>query len=119
MEIEPETNDIEKRAADYLREWGFDVTTFEARAKQSIESARGDLSEVTGALRQTLTRTKQVLIDLERNKGPVAAELKNGFERGWNAIEESFIRARQKAREPEKDLQESLKRAEEDPDWWS
>lgn len=119
MEIQPHLNDIEKRAAEYLREWGFDITTFEARAKKSVEAARGDLSEVTGALRQALTRTKQVLVDLQRNKGPVAAELKSGFERGWNAIEESFIRARQKMREPEKELEESVKRAEEDPDWWS
>jgi uncharacterized protein YicC (UPF0701 family) len=86
-------------AADYLREWGFDLATFETRAKKSIDAARGDLSEVTGVLRQELTKTKQVLIDLQRARGPVGAELKTGFERAWDAIEESFARARQRMRE--------------------
>ena len=117
VEIEPELRDIEKRAIEYLREWGFDVDKFEARAKKSLESARGDIGEITGALRQTLLRTKQIIVDLERNRQPVADELKKGFERGWNAMEESFIRARQHMPKPE--LEESLKRAEEDPDWWS
>ena len=88
-----------KALADYLREWGFDLPTFEARAKKSVEAARGDLSEVTGALRQTMANTREVLVDLQKNRGPVAAELKVGFEQAWNAIEDSFARARQRMRE--------------------
>ncbi len=117
MEIEPELKDIEKRAIEYLREWGFDLDKFEARAKKSIELTRGDVGEITGALRQTLLRAKWVLVDLERNRKPVAVVLKMGFERGGNALEVLFIRARQRMRTPE--LEESLKNAEADPDWWS
>ena len=83
-----------------LREWGFDVDTFEARAKQSMEAARGDLSEVSGALRQALGEARQVLVGLQRNSGPVASELKTGFEQAWQAIESAFGRARDRAREP-------------------
>jgi hypothetical protein len=85
--------------ADSLREWGFDVTTFEAKAKQSIENARGDLSEITGVLRQTLANMKQTLLDLQKSHEPVATELKSGFERAWDEIEQTFARARQKMRE--------------------
>jgi hypothetical protein len=88
--------------ADTLREWGFDVQTFESRAKKSLDNARGDLTEINGVLRQTLSRTKQVLLDLQRQKGPAAAELKKGFEEAWEAIEKGFARARQKVREQEK-----------------
>ena len=87
------------KGAAFLREWGFDVQVFEARAKKSIESTRGDLTEVTGALRQTLNNAKQILMDLQKNRGPVAAELKTGFERAWNEMEGAFRRAREKVRE--------------------
>jgi hypothetical protein len=96
-----EPNEDKSRVADALSEWGFDVKTFEARAKKSLDSARGDLSEINGALRQTMTKTKQVLVDLQKQKGPVAAELKKGFEEAWEAIEKGFARARQKVREQE------------------
>ena len=88
--------------ADVLREWGFDVKTFEARAKRSLDSARGDLTEVSGALRQTLTTTKQVLLNLQKQRAPVAVELKKGFEDAWEAIEKAFTRAREKVREKER-----------------
>lgn len=125
MEIEPELIEVEKRASEYLREWGFDADKFEARAKESLASAKGDLSEITGALRQTMNRTKQVLLDLQLSRGAAVNELKSGFERGWNAIEESFIRARQRVRESS--LQPSASQPPEqpeqleegDPDWWS
>lgn len=93
----PEKNPV----ADALREWGFDVKTFEDRAKKSLETARGDLSEINGVLRQTLGKTKQVLVDLQRQRSPAAAELKKGFEEAWEAIEKAFARARQKVREQE------------------
>jgi hypothetical protein len=86
---------------DALREWGFDVKTFEARARKSLDSARGDLSEINGALRQSMTKTKQVLVDLQKQRGPVAVEIKVGFEEAWDAIERAFARARQKVREQE------------------
>lgn len=82
-----------------LREWGFDVAAFEAKAKTSIENARGDLSEITGILRQSMSRTKQALLDLQKSREPVATELKSGFERAWDEIEKAFARARQKVRE--------------------
>lgn len=119
MEIDPELVDIEKRAAEYMREWGFDTEKFEARAKQSLGSAKGDLSEITGALRQSMARTKQVLLDLEKTRGPVVSELKSGFERGWNAIEEAFLRARQRMREASLEKTAAGKKSDEDPDWWS
>lgn len=85
--------------ADSLRDWGFDVETFEKKAKASIETARGDLSEITGVLRQALGQTKQTLLDLQKAREPVAAELKSGFERAWEDIEQAFSRARQVLRD--------------------
>src|SRR5881296_3870672 len=65
--------------ADALREWGFDVKAFEARAKKSLDTARGDLTEINGAVRQTLTQTKEVLVNLQKQRKPVAAELEKRF----------------------------------------
>src|SRR5258708_31979456 len=97
---EPETPHGQRsKTADVLREWGFDFTAFQARAKQSMDAARGDMSEITSTLREALANTKQVLIDLERTKRPVATELKTGFERAWDEIENAFSRARQRMRE--------------------
>src|SRR6266849_4210026 len=87
---------------DALREWGFDVKTFEARAKRSLDSARGDLTEINGALRQTMTHTKEILVNLQKQRRPVAAELKKGFEDAWEAIEKAFARAREKVREQDR-----------------
>ena len=87
--------------ADALREWGFDVKTFEARAKKSLDTARGDLTEINGAVRQTLAQTREVLMNLQKQRKPVAAELKKGFEDAWEAIEKAFARARAKVREQE------------------
>jgi|SRR5215212_3030296 len=99
---EPETPREERpRAGGILRDWGFDVDVFQRRAKESLDEARGDLTEVGGALRQALNDTKHALVDLQRTKGPVAAELKSGFERAWDEIEKAFGRARQRMREPE------------------
>jgi len=86
------------KIADYLREWGFDLDTFETRAKQSAQTAKGDLSEITGALRQTLGEAKDILVDLSK-KGPASSELKTGFERAWDEIEGAFSRARERVRE--------------------
>ncbi|HSP16585.1 MAG TPA: hypothetical protein VLV78_17705 [Thermoanaerobaculia bacterium] len=85
--------------ADSLRDWGFDVETFRKKAEASVDNARGDLSEITGILRQTLSQTKQTLLDLQKSREPVAAELKSGFEKAWNDIEEAFAKARQAMRE--------------------
>lgn len=85
---------------DSLKDWGFDVAQFEARAKQSVENAKGDLTEITGTLRETLHRAKEVVVDLQKSGvAPVAAELRGGFERAWSEIEAAFAAARQKARE--------------------
>lgn len=85
---------------DSLKDWGFDVEQFEARAKKSVETAKGDLSEITGTLRETLHRAKEVIVDLQKSGvTPVATELKTGFERAWSEIEAAFASARQKARE--------------------
>jgi len=91
-----------ERTPSYLREWGFDIETFEARAKKSLQNARGDLGEVTGVLRQALANTKQTLLDLQKSRQPVVVELKNGFERAWEEIEQGFARARQRIREARK-----------------
>lgn len=90
----------EHKVKSALREWGIDVEQFEARAKQSVEAAKGDLSEITGTLRETLHRAKEVVVDLQKSGvTPVATELKGGFERAWAEIESAFASARQKARE--------------------
>jgi hypothetical protein len=93
----PEKNPV----FDALREWGFDVKAFESRAKKSLDSARGDLTEINGALRQTFTATKQILLNLQKQKAPVASELKKGFEEAWEAIEKAFARAKEKVRDQE------------------
>jgi hypothetical protein len=88
-----------KSVSDSLRDWGIDVEKFGERAKVSYDSARGDLSEITGTLRQTLVEAKDVLIGLHRGgSSPAAAELKSGFERAWQEIDRAFTSARQKAK---------------------
>ncbi len=103
---EPETPQGEpqqepRRGARVLREWGFDVDQFRSRAKVSLDAARGDLGEVTATLRHAAGEAKQVLLDLHRTRRPVAAELKDGFERAWDELERAFSRARQRMREPQ------------------
>lgn len=88
-----------RRGARVLREWGFDVDQFRSRAKVSLDETRGDLAEVTKVVKQTLADTKQVLLELQRNRGPVATELKGGFERAWDEIERAFKAARQRMKE--------------------
>jgi hypothetical protein len=94
------SDEEKKTVSDSLRDWGIDVGKFEERAKESFQSARGDLSEITGTLRQTLVEAKDVLVGLQRGgSSPAAAELKAGFERAWQEIERAFTTARQKAKE--------------------
>lgn len=81
-----------------LNDWGIDVDKFKERAKESFATAKGDLSEITGTLRQTLVQAKDVVMGLQTNGSPAAAELKSGFERAWNEIEAAFKAAREKAR---------------------
>jgi len=85
--------------SESLRDWGFDPAVFETRAKQSIENAKGDLSEITGVLREALYRTRQTLLNVQKSGEPVAAELRQGFERAWEEIEQAFARARQRVRD--------------------
>ena len=92
-------DETKKSVSDSLREWGFDVDKFQIRAKESFDTARGDLSEITGTLRQTLVEAKDVLVGLQRGGAPAAAELKAGFERAWQEIDQAFKAARQKAKE--------------------
>jgi hypothetical protein len=85
---------------DTLKGWGIDLEQFEARAKQSVGTAKGDLTEITGTLRETLHRAKEVIMDLQKSGvTPVASELKTGFERAWNEIESAFAAARQRGKE--------------------
>jgi hypothetical protein len=93
----PDDNE-KKSVTDSLRDWGIDVEKFEERAKESMEAARGDLSEITGTLRETLVHAKDILVGLQKNASPVAGELKSGFERAWREIETAFMAARQKAK---------------------
>jgi hypothetical protein len=91
--------DPKKTVSDSLREWGIDVDKFAERSKESMETARGDLTEITGTLRSTLIEAKDILVGLQKQGGPAAAELKSGFERAWQEIERAFGAARQKAKE--------------------
>lgn len=81
-----------------LEDWGIDVEKFKERAKESFAAARGDLSEITGTLRHTLVQAKNVIVDLQSAGSPAAAELKSGFERAWQEIENAFRAARAKAK---------------------
>ena len=81
-----------------LEDWGIDVDRFKERAKESLENARGDLSEITGTLRHTLVHAKDVLVGLQKTGSPAAAELKSGFERAWHEIELAFRNARDRAK---------------------
>ena len=72
--------------------WASDITP--VTGKWRLEAA-----EINGAIRQTLMHTKQVLLSLQKQRGPVAAELKKGFEDAWQAIEKAFAKAREKVRE--------------------
>ncbi len=94
--------DEEKKGS--LNDWGIDVDKFKERAKESLATAKGDLSEITGTLRQTLVQAKDVVMGLQTGGAPAAAELKAGFERAWHEIEAAFKNAREKAKgtgEPE------------------
>lgn len=88
-----------KSASDALNEWGIDVDKFKERAKESIESARGDLSEVKGTLRQALVQARDIVSNLNSAGSPAATELKAGFERAWHEIEGAFRSAREKAKQ--------------------
>jgi hypothetical protein len=81
-----------------LNDWGIDVDRFKERAKESLANAKGDLSEITGTLRQTLVQAKDVVMGLQTGGAPAAAELKAGFERAWHEIEAAFKSAREKAK---------------------
>jgi hypothetical protein len=83
-----------------LNDWGIDVDKFKERAKESLATAKGDLSEITGTLRKTLIEAKDVVMNLQTGGAPAAAELKSGFERAWHEIEMAFKNAREKARTP-------------------
>ena len=91
--------DKSSKSRDALREWGFDLAAFETRAKESMQQAKGDMSEVTGALRSAMASTRQALVDLHKARQPVATELKEGFERAWDEIERAFAGARKRMHE--------------------
>lgn len=92
------SDEEKKKVTNSLRDWGIDVERLEERAKESLEAARGDLSEIAGTVRQTLVRAKDVVAGLHAAGSPAASELKAGFERAWNEIESAFRAAREKAK---------------------
>jgi len=98
-----------------LNDWGIDVDKFKARAKESLDTAKGDLSEITGTLRQTLVQAKDVVMGLQTGGAPAAAELKAGFERAWHEIEAAFKSAREKARAPQPSAETSAETTAEAP----
>ncbi|HYO78862.1 MAG TPA: hypothetical protein VE010_20540, partial [Thermoanaerobaculia bacterium] len=75
---------------DSLNDWGIDVDKFKERAKESLDAAKGDLSEIGGTLRQALVNAREVVLGLQTNGAPAAQELKAGFERAWKEIENAF-----------------------------
>ena len=81
-----------------LEDWGIDVDRFKERAKESLENARGDLTEITGTLRHTLVHARDILVGLQSAGSPAATELKGGFERAWHEIESAFKAARERAK---------------------
>ena len=101
MADEEEKVDGKKSVSDSLRDWGIDVDRLEERAKESMQAAKGDLTEIAGTLRQTLIHAKDVVSGLQAKGSPAAAELKAGFERAWTEIEGAFRAAREKAKSGE------------------
>lgn len=91
-------SDEKKTVSDSLNDWGIDVGKFKERAKESMATAKGDLTEITGTLRQTLVEAKDVVMGLQGGSSPAAQELKSGFERAWREIETAFKNARDKAK---------------------
>jgi hypothetical protein len=89
---------MEEDKKSSLNDWGIDVNRFKERAKESMATAKGDLTEITGTLRQTLIEAKDIVMNLHTGGGPAGAELKSGFERAWHEIESAFKSAREKAR---------------------
>jgi hypothetical protein len=83
-----------------LNDWGIDVDKFKDRAKESFDTAKGDLTEIAGTLRNALVNAKEVVLGLQSTGGPAASELKSGFERAWKEIESAFRAARDKAKTP-------------------
>jgi hypothetical protein len=63
-----------------------------------MAGAKDDLSEIAGTLRHALISAKDVVLGLQSNGAPAAAELKSGFERAWKEIESAFRAARDKAK---------------------
>ena len=109
-------NDNEKKSvSESLRDWGIDVEKFEERAKESLGSARDDLSGIAGTLRHTLIHAKDIVVGLQKNGAPVAAEIRTGFERAWHEIESAFKAAREKAKERKEGKGEGEPKAEEPP----
>lgn len=98
-----EEDDQKKSVSESLRDWGIDVDKFGEKARESFQSARGDVAEITGTLRQTLIEAKDIVVGLQKNGAPVAAELKTGFERAWHEIESAFKSAREKAKSARSD----------------
>ena len=98
-----------------LNDWGIDVDKFKERAKESLATAKGDLSEITGTLRQTLVQAKEVVMGLQTGGAPAAAELKAGFERAWHEIEAAFKSAREKARAPQPSTETTAETTAEAP----
>jgi len=98
-----------------LEDWGIDLEKFKVRAKESLEGARGDLSEITGTLRHTLVQAKEVVVGLQKTGSPAAAELKSGFERAWQEIETAFRNAREKAKSTPADAADEAPPPDEPP----
>ncbi|HEX8619271.1 MAG TPA: ADP-heptose--LPS heptosyltransferase [Thermoanaerobaculia bacterium] len=83
-----------------LHDWGIDVDKFKDRAKESFDTAKGDLTEIAGTLRSALVNAKEVVLGLQSTGAPAANELKSGFERAWKEIESAFRAARDRAKTP-------------------
>src|SRR5688500_2776391 len=98
-----------------LEDWGIDVEKFKVRAKESLENARGDLTEIIGTLCHTLLQAKDVLVGLQKSGSPAAAELKSGFERAWHEIETAFRAAREKAKSESQDESSGTTSSEKPP----
>ena len=60
----------EQQLIQSLRSWGFDFEVFRSKAKQSIEAARGDVTEASSVMRQALARSKAILFDLQPDEKP-------------------------------------------------
>lgn len=99
IQVTPPEEKEKKGVKDALLEWGFDLDTFESRAKKKKVELNEEYGEVREVLKKTFDETKERLVKLAEASKPAGVELKAGFEKAWAELEKAFRKAEEKAAE--------------------